>query len=161
LKNNTFRAEDQPGLVSFQEELNSVGREANAIDNKFNALNKTIGELKAGIRNTPGTDLTKLAEIRALEERMMKLDIMMNGDGSLKKREFETPPSLNDRFGGTVWNSWYSTNAPTAMQKENLEIVKEAMPSIKQELKNIEAEVEKLKVYFYSVGGPFLEGDME
>ena len=161
LKNNTFRAEDQPGLVSFQEELNTVGREANAIDAKFSSLKKTIGELKAGIRNTPGTDLAKLAEIRVLEERMMALNIKMNGDGSIKKREFETPPSLNSRYGGTVWNSWYSTSAPTAMQKENLEIVKQAMPAVKQELQSIDAEVEKLKTYFYSVGGPYLKGDLD
>jgi photosystem II stability/assembly factor-like uncharacterized protein len=161
LKNNTFRAEDQLGLVSFQEELNAVGREANAIDAKFNGLYNTIDELKAGIRNTPGADLAKLAEIRVLEERMMNLDIKINGDASVKKREFETVPSLNDRFGGTVWNSWSSTSAPTTMQKENLEIVKQAMPTIKQELKSIEAEVDGLKEYLYSVGGPFIDGDME
>ena len=160
LKNNTFRAEDQPSLVSFQKELLSVIREANAIEDKYATLNKTIKSLKAGMRNTPGTDLTKMADIRALEERMMVLNIQMNGDASLSKREFETPPSLSGRLGGTVWNSWYSTSAPTAMQKENLEIVKEALPGIKQELTSISAEVDTLKAAFYAAGGAYLEGDM-
>ncbi|MCT4622178.1 MAG: glycosyl hydrolase [Schleiferiaceae bacterium] len=161
LKNNTLRTEDQPGLVEFQNEITAVGRDFNAVEQKYDELGDLIVKIKAGIRNTPGTDLNKLAELRKLEERMMALDLQLYGDKSMKKREFETAPSLNDRINGTVWNSWYSSSETTAMQKDNLAIVKEAIPGLRTELESIEAELMKLKEYLYESGGPKLKGDLE
>ncbi len=160
LKNNPLRAEDEVALVAFQAEINEVGRDFTALENKYKSLRESVKKLKAGIRNTPGADFAKLKELRDLEGRLDKIEILLYGDASLKKREFETPPSMNSRLNGTVWNSWYSTSATTEIQKQNIDIVKQQMPALQQELKSIDAEVKTIKAYFYSVGGAYLKGDL-
>lgn len=155
----TLKAEDQESLIAFQKEVLAVSQHFEALKNKYNELKGVMVELKSAMRNTPGTDVEKLNEMSEVELQLAELDILLNGDNSLKKREFETLPSLNERLGLTVWGSWYSTNATTGVQKQDLAIVKDALPQLELELKAIEDKINNWKAYLYEQGGPYLKGD--
>ena len=94
-----------------------------------------------------------------LELRLAAVNITLNGNNSLKKREFEVLPGINERMGLATWSSWYSTNATTGIQKQDLEIVRNAIPEMNKELMEIEIDVDNIKAYFYSVGGTTLKND--
>jgi hypothetical protein len=132
-----------------------------AVANYFDELNETVNHLKAAARNTPGTSIAHLNALRKLEESLKPLSTALNGDQSISKREYITVPGLRSRMGLTTWSSYYNSSEPTNIQKENLKIVTEALPGLKQELKKLEEEINIIKESLYSEGAPFLKGDLK
>jgi hypothetical protein len=53
---------------------------------------------------------------------MNDVEIKMNGDASMAKREFETAPSINGRIGQIEGSVWYTTSAPTKTATQSYEI---------------------------------------
>ena len=104
--------------------------------------------------------MASLNSLRDLEMRLAKVDIELHGDGSLKSREQATLPSLQDRLGLTAWASWYNTVEPTGTQKQDLQMVKDAMPALSTELAAIMNEANTIKQALYNAGSPYLRGDL-
>lgn len=144
-------------LFAFQQSVDKVRRVAVGTSQYYRQMKKYVGKLKSAIRNTPGTDLNDLTQLRAIEKQLNQINIKLNGDASIAKRQFETAPSVMDRIGLTVWVSWNNQNAPTAMQKTDLEIAKEDLKPIIKELEQIKQAIGAVEEKLQKAGGPYLD----
>ncbi|MDX5448227.1 MAG: glycosyl hydrolase [Bacteroidota bacterium] len=156
LKQSTLPAPSPSELFVFQSEIDKVNRELRALNAAYKKIQERITKLKAGIRNTPGADLTYLNNLRDMEKEMNEIEIDLNGDQSLSKREFETLPGLNGRMGMVVWTSYYSTSQPTQMQREGLEMVKKGMDRLEPRIESLNTKTQGLIDYLEQIGGPII-----
>lgn len=160
LEDHSLMTKDRPGLLEFQSEIENTRRNITAISNFKNDLKDRIKNLKANTRNTPGSDLKLLERLRKLEYSIYEIEQKLNGDNSLAKRNYDTPPSLLNRMNSTVWNSYYSTSDPTGEQKKNLKIVKEEIELIHFELKSIKLECDDINAILNKAGAPYLKDSL-
>ncbi len=156
LNNNTLVAEDKEELLAFQREAEEVNRKIKGLKNYVDKLNEKIDALKASARNTPGAPVELLDSLRTLEEKMAQIKVSLLGDETLAKRDFETPPSLMDRLGSVIWNSFGTTSAPTGSQKTELKIAKEEYSELRSEVKTIALKVEQIQDELIKAGAPYM-----
>lgn len=160
LEDHTLMAANREALNAFQNQLGDAQRKMTAISNYKNEVKSNVSKLKANTRNTPGADLKLLDRLRELEYAIARLEQKLNGDGSLSKRNFDTPPSLMNRMNSAVWNSYYSTSEPTGEQKKNLQLVTEEMETLVFELQSIKLEVSEINDILIQAGAPYLNNDL-
>lgn len=157
LGNNSLEAESREELLVFQRQAEDLRRKVKALENYKESLDKKITKLKAAARNTPGASLKILDTLRSLEYQLADIEIQLSGDESLAKRDFETPPSLLDRMGSVIWNSYGTTSAPTGSQQQNLQIAEEEYEEVLGAIKAINTEVEQIQQQLVKAGAPYLE----
>ena len=157
---NTMVANDNLMLVKFQKEVDVVNRELLAVDNFYKETKTRIEHLKAAARNTTGVSYKNLGLLRQLETRLNDVNILLHGDGVIQKKEKAVLPGMMDRLGLTAWGSWYNTSAPTGTQQQQLQMVKDALPEMKQELRDINGKAQGIKDELYKAGAPYLKGDL-
>jgi hypothetical protein len=160
LKNSTLYTADNATLLAFQKEVDAASRELNAVDEYYKETNMLIDHLKAAARNTPGVDVALLNSLRDLEGRLEVINMALNGDQSLAKREYITLPNLQTRLGITAWGSFSATSAPTGTQRQQLKIVQDELPKLSADLQAIMGEAKKIKEQLYKAGSPYLRGDL-
>lgn len=144
LNNNTLVTDKPEDLVAFQEDVEQWRMKMSALQDLRQDLEKKVSEFKAVTRNTPGTDLALMDDLRKIEMDLMDLKIQLNGDPSLSSRNYDTPPSLTDRLSNAAWTSFSSTSAPTGTQRSNLNIVKEEYPQLRSDYLAIKDRLEQI-----------------
>ncbi len=160
LNNTTLPAEDRAAVFAFQKELEASRRKLYAANRYKSKLEKQLVTLKAAARNTPGAPLESLEKLRKLEYDLYDIEVELNGDESLRKRQFDTPPSLMGRMGRAVWNSYYSTSAPTGEQQKNLAIVQEELPGLLDKLGLIQTQAKDIALALIAAGAPYPEDQL-
>jgi hypothetical protein len=161
LNNNSFRAENAEALAAFQAEIESTRRNFAGLKALHKKLEERSQKLKALARNTPGSPLTILNDLKKIEKQLRDLDLALNGDNIRAKYYFETAPSLSDRINSAVWNSYSTTSGPTGEQKKNLQIVSKASNQLKMELNALQKELDTFYSILLNNGAPYLEGDLD
>jgi len=157
LNQNTLLA-DAGEKEAFQKEIEQLRKRVNATRRFAKTLKTQVKEAKAAVRNTPNVPLTHLTALRDMEATLLDLDIKMNGNGSLSKREFETEPGITERIGLTVWNNYYNTQATTGIQRMDFDIAKAEIEPVITQLKMLRNELDEIKGSLTDLGVPELSG---
>lgn len=159
LNNATLPAEDREAVVKFQEKVSELSRMVESVSSVHRDMMKRIKYLKAAVKETPKAPVNLLSEIDAIETRLQKVSIQLNGDRSLARRQFETPPSIRSRVGFVVYGLWYNTTAPSASQKESYEIAAAEFEPVLKEIKQIaETDLKKIEQQLEGYGAPWTPG---
>lgn len=91
-------------------------------------VNSYCTEAKNKINYIKALNVVKNENIKSklfqIEELLNKINLQMNGDGSIASREFETLPGIVGSIEGIVGNLWATTELSTTTYKEKLEEVK-------------------------------------
>jgi replication-associated recombination protein RarA len=82
----------------------------------------------------------------------------MNGDASIARREFETPPSINGRIGTIESALWYSTSAPTKTAMQSFEVASKQFAAALESLKAIDTEIKDLEAALEKAKAPYTPG---
>ncbi|NVK28466.1 MAG: glycosyl hydrolase [Flavobacteriia bacterium] len=151
---------DAVEIAAFQREVDKAYRDLNAIGNELDRQMEVVGQLEAAIRNTPGAPMELLADLRTLSNTLEDMNIEINGDASLTKKEFETPTSLGDILGITAWGSYSTTSGVTQTQRDGLSTVQAELSELVQSLQTSGDQLLIIKQQAYDAGAPYLEGDL-
>jgi hypothetical protein len=63
-------------------------------------------------------------------------------------------------MGNVVWNSWYYSGSPTGIQTAELNAVRDALPALIQECQSLDMELQGIRSYLRSIGGPVLNNEL-
>mgnify|MGYP000237613532 CR=1 FL=1 len=148
-----FRSEDRDALLSFQMEADALMAQVRTASEQMEDIEERLSTLKTAIQRSPGVPLTALAEARDLELQAAELRIVLTGDASVARRQFETPPSISDRVGGVLYSSFNATSAPTGQQREQLRIAEEDLAELRPQIQSLQEEVAALENRIRELGG--------
>jgi hypothetical protein len=90
-----------------------------------------------------------------MQNALKAIDIKLNGDKSLAKREFETSPSIMNRIGTSVYTAYNNQQDITQTQRHDIEIAKKQLAPVVEELKRIGSETEVLLSKNLKLGIPY------
>lgn len=156
LTQGSLQAKDLAANVAFYKKTTSLVKELNIASDMLSNMDRRIKNINASILDMPAPAKEWLEKTYAIKGELSDIKIVMFGDNTKARREFETSPSISDRVNGIIGAIWNSTAEVPKMYVESYEIAKKQFivvdPKIKaidQKLKAIESEVEKK-------GGPYI-----
>ncbi|MEO6253506.1 MAG: hypothetical protein ABIO79_09385 [Ferruginibacter sp.] len=152
LNNATLPATDKKALDEFSKKAGELRRVSAAADQYRSELVNKIKYIRQAVFETPALPVDISKTLLDLEKRLTAVNIKMNGDATLARREFETLPSINNRIGLITSSLWNTTAAPTTTYINNYHMaVKEFTPvynelkAIGEAIKNVENQLERSK----------------
>jgi photosystem II stability/assembly factor-like uncharacterized protein len=133
LNNHSMQAEDKKALLAFQKEVAELRRSVDGTEKLLGELSNRFKYVKMAIETTPNVELSLLAKVKALGDKMHKTSVELWGDYDISKHEFETYPGISERIGVVIYGIWNSTSAPTKTSINNIAIAKEEyIPVLKE-----------------------------
>ncbi|HKR06292.1 MAG TPA: glycosyl hydrolase [Bacteroidia bacterium] len=157
---DTLNAGDKKSLDAFAKKTSELRRATGAADsyrgelvNKIKFIKTAVIDVSSGL---PGlTD-----QVFAIEKRLNDVNTKMNGDATLSKREFETPPSITGRIGTIEYTIWNSTSAPTQTFIQSYDVASKLFAGVLAELKSIDGEIKKVETILEQNKAPYTPGRM-
>ncbi|MFO7893118.1 MAG: hypothetical protein R6U63_05255 [Longimicrobiales bacterium] len=155
LNNATLATDDRDALVAFQQEAADLMSEVRTAMVQLGEVEERLANAKTAVHQA-GLPVELLAEARALEERLAELEIPLQGDPSVARRQFETPPSISSRVSRVLYSTFNATSAPTGMQRRQLQIAEEDFSELRPEVETLLEDVAVLEARLRELGAPYL-----
>jgi photosystem II stability/assembly factor-like uncharacterized protein len=158
LNNATLAAQDKAALVAFQRDAGAVYRDILAGGRRVSEAANRLRFLKEAIRLTPDLPEAVLGDARSLERRIADIRRELSGDGSVARRQFETPPSITGRIGFVIYASYSATQAPGEAQRALVRDARAEWTRVAPEIDRLMTDLEALEARLEAAGAPFTPG---
>jgi hypothetical protein len=145
LNASSLPATDKKALDAFTKKVAEIRRATGAADGYKGELSNKLKFIRQAIISSSASMPGITDQVYAIERRMNEVEIKLNGDASIAKREFETPPSINGRIGQIEYSVWYSTSAPTKTAVQSYDVAAKQFALVLTELKAIDTEIGKVE----------------
>jgi hypothetical protein len=141
--------------IAFNQGVDALNGRMNKVMAEFNELNEELGQLRAGLRNTPGASMEDLSTARSLDVQLKEVGVLLKGDATRSKREFETAPSAQDAVGLLAWGAFNHRGAPTGTMKQLKEDAEAMLADAEKALAEIDEAMDALEAKAVEQGVPF------
>ncbi len=158
LNNVSFPAPDPMALEYFYDKVSELTRVVSAADSYKDELMNRIKYIKVALLESPISPLELQGDIKKIENSLKDIQVKLNGDASLSKREFEVLPGINSRIGNIEYSLWRSSQAPTETNKQSYALAVKQFESIPAELKALDAGLKKIEQQLEKDGAPYTPG---
>ncbi len=152
-------APDRAALDQFLRDATALHRAALGASG---LVGETLGRLaliKKAIDASRAADPKLADEARALQQRVQALQVELDGDRALARRNYPTAPALVDRSGYLVNAQWTSTSAPTASSRHQYDLASAELTKVLAELRPlVEKDLPALDSKLDAVGAPWTPG---
>jgi photosystem II stability/assembly factor-like uncharacterized protein len=154
----TLPASDAGAALEFQQKLARLQR---AVLGAERVVEETLDELrfvKQALMDAPSADPALLQQVRAIEGRLLDIQVDLEGDETISDRAEYTPPGISDRVQRAVGGFW-STSAPTTTQQRAYEIAGAEFVEVLARLRSlIETDLTALEQALEAAGAPWTPG---
>ncbi len=158
LNNATLPATDKQAYLDFCQQVADLRKAVSAANYIRSELVGKLGHFQQALLDLPAPPQALLKRTHDLNARLNALAIQLNGDATLSRREFETPPALNGRLGLLEYAMWNSTAAPTETLRETYRIASKQFGPLLEELKAVAREASAIESDLESAGAPATPG---
>ncbi len=157
LNNQTLLAQNQKELKLFRLELLEINRNFEKMEKEFKHIkNKLDLMLSAVVDEANGpVELTK--EINNYKISLDIISIKLFGDRLRSSNEFETSPSLSERFGMLQYKLYSNTAGVTKSHRSDLDIVQREMKINSEEIEKIKSKIVKMEELMKNRSMPFFK----
>ncbi len=160
LNADTLPSADKKTLDAFCKKVSELRRTSGAAESYRGELQNKIVFIKAALMSLPNEPQGLTEQVYEIQKRLTALNTKLNGDESLSRREFETPPSINGRIGSIENALWSITSAPTQTFIQSYETASKLFDSVLLELKSIDTEIKKAEALLEQNKAPYTPGRM-
>jgi hypothetical protein len=156
--NNALSANENKDLLSFKVEVEEMRRIVSGTVSYLDHLKNKIKFIKAAKVKDAAAQSSLHATVSSLEIRMKQVEIALQGDRSIARKEFETLPGISGRVDNIVYNWWSTTQIPSTTYKEQLNLVKDLFRPVYNEVKQLDIEIEKIEAELEKQKAPATPG---
>ncbi|MEP1306165.1 MAG: glycosyl hydrolase [Balneola sp.] len=160
LGNVTLPAKNKGAMLTFHKQLNQLSKSANSARNVAREVQERLqyykGALKALGNDTPSG---LASDISVLEEKLEKVNLLMNGDRVKGRLEIQQAPSLNSRINTAIGAGTSSSSDPTITSKRVAEIAEKQLKPVLELLKEIlESDIPTIDKKLNQTNAPWTPG---
>ena len=149
---------DRAAVDAFSRKVAELRRVSAAADRYRDELATKVRYMQRAVLETPGLPVDVSKDLYSLERRLLAVNVQLNGDATLARREFETLPSLRDRINNIIGGLWNTTSAPSTTYLQSYELVAKEFAPLLTELKSIGGEAGRLENVLEKAGAPYTPG---
>ncbi len=160
LNNTTLPDKDRQALNIFFGKMSNMWRIMSGAQQYLNSLKSKTAYVQQAIQITPAATPEMKNKAQAIKEEIENINYLFHGTPAKASFE-EVPPEpmpLMKRLNEAVYASWQSTSAPTAMQKMNLKIVKDALPAVLARIKKVDEQLKSIGSELDALKAPYTPG---
>ena len=161
LNNQSTAKPNNVELMVFRKEVAELNRSISGSSRLMNENLDKLSLMKLAITNYPNTDIKLLEEVRAMELVFDECEMLIYGDGLKASKEFETPPSFNNRLSNVEYQLYESTTGVTTSQKLNVQISREEYQVFRTKLDALIIQVKALETKLSAKSIPYIKGKDE
>ncbi|MFC2087753.1 WD40/YVTN/BNR-like repeat-containing protein, partial [Bacteroidota bacterium] len=161
LNNRTLPANDLAALDKFQQEISTMAINVYEIFEYSDELVKKLKYLKKAAYEAKSDNLKLLEKVYTIEKELDEQIFKLKGTipEASKEEVPPEPPSISLRLDNIMRRQWYSTSAPTQTEIRSLEILREELPLIKNDLKQIgEVKIREIEQALDALNSPWTPG---
>lgn len=161
LDNTTLPAEDRAELVAFQQKMAELYRIISGAEELADDQLNRIRHAKQAAQRTVGSTADLMTKIEEVEAQLDEILWKFNGQEAKASSEEKLPaiPSINDRLRSVLWVHWGSTAAVTQTEMEIYDILKDEVPSVIDEIRNIQnVSIPEIEKELDRMGAPWTPG---
>jgi photosystem II stability/assembly factor-like uncharacterized protein len=149
---------DRAAVLAFSKKTARVQRAALGAVEAAKEAKGRVDHLAKAILDTPSAGPELLAETRRLALALADLDVVLNGDSTLGRRNEPAHPGLVDRVQSVVYGHWSTTTAPTATQEREVAAAGAGIESALATLRTIVKDLSALEAKAEALGAPWTPG---
>jgi len=150
---------DRSALVEFQQKAVRLQRAVSGATQAANSLRPRLTAIKRAISETPSLPPSLYDQAMALEKRNNEIIRALSGDAEARRRNMNTPPSINDRVGYVVGAQRMSTSRPTQTQQNQYSAAAQDFEAVLAQLRQlIEVDLTRLEKQLEAAGAPWTPG---
>jgi photosystem II stability/assembly factor-like uncharacterized protein len=121
-------------------------------------MQRRLQQLDKALIDLPAPNGDHLAKLHDLQAKLHALTVQMNGDATLARNQFETPPSIGSRISRCEYGLWDVTASPTKSYQEiYADAAAEFGPALAA-LKALHQEIMKFEGQLEQAGAPHTPG---
>ncbi len=153
-------AADKKVLDDFYKKISEMRRVVVSADQYRAELVNKMKYISQAVIDAPAMFPEISSEIRRIEKNLNDIDIKLNGDASIAKREFETPPSISGRISTIEGSAWTSSSVPTQTSVQSYETVSRQIGPLLDSIKKADDDIRKLENILEQNKAPYTPGRM-
>src|SRR5438552_1726738 len=154
-----MNAADRAAPVEFQQKVARLQRAVSGASEAANALKPRLVAIRRALLETPSAGESLLADASALDKRTNEVLRALRGDNSLRQRNMNLPPAINERVGEIVGSQRMSTARPTQTQMNQYAAASADFETALAQLRQlIEVDLSKLEKQMEAAGAPWTPG---
>jgi chaperonin cofactor prefoldin len=150
---------DHAALVEFQQKAARLQRAATGATQAATQLKPRLAAIKRAIAETPSLPQRVNDDATALDRRTNEILMALTGDATARRRNINTPPSINDRVGYVVGAQRMSISRPTQTQINQYNAAAQDFEAVLAQLRQlIEVDLARLEKQLEAAGAPWTPG---
>ncbi|HYF32078.1 MAG TPA: hypothetical protein VD993_13235 [Chitinophagaceae bacterium] len=157
LDNSSLPVNMEENMV-FYKQVSAIRKASSATNDLLTSLNNRIRNINLAAQDMPAPAKPVLEKAYTLSQQWIAINMQLNGDQSRARREFETPPSVNDRIGTIENGIWNSTSRVPATYKNDYAIASKALSSVLQAMRKLDADITALEKELELNKAPYTPG---
>ncbi|REK04837.1 MAG: glycosyl hydrolase [Bacteroidetes bacterium] len=154
----TLAATDKKALDDFSRKIAELRRSAAGADQYISELKNKIKHVKVALIDVPSLLPEVASKLYNIEQKLHETEVIMNGDASMARREFETAPSINSRIGIMEYTVWNSTQAPSNTFRKSHEIASRQFEKVLKDLKQVHQDFREIEKTLEQHKAPYTPG---
>ena len=159
--NNLTLPATNADLLAFQQRVNQVSSRYDRFEMTYRETVSLAKDLFEALKYSPGASPVDLQSVLEAQSSLQAMDIVLNGDASLSKREFETIPGLGSRLSTATWGSYGMRSEVTGTMRAQLNYVEAELPKLEKSLEALQAKLKALETQSIKDGAPYVRGGLE
>ncbi|MCK5821706.1 MAG: hypothetical protein KAH17_07465 [Bacteroidales bacterium] len=159
LSNITLPAKDRNELLAFKKKAIELSGVIGAVSGSIREMQKKIAPWKAATKVFRGQEAADLlAEVRALEDKLKYVQLMLNGDRDLSSLDMDADVGLSSRAGTALYGLYGNFSDIPGSARQQYEIASELFTPIYSKAKALLLEFEAMDKKMGDVGAPLTPG---
>ncbi|MFN0151877.1 MAG: VPS10 domain-containing protein [bacterium] len=154
----TIPSKDRGALLAFQRKASRLQRAVLGTAKAAEEMRARIEHLKKAIDDTPGSSAALASDLRAIEARLLDVEVDLSGDPVLAARNESRPPGIADRIGSIIGGTWLTTSDPTATHRRAYDIAAEEFATTLAEFTALSRDLAALEQKADAAGAPWTPG---
>jgi hypothetical protein len=152
-------APDREALEQRLREASALRRAALGASALVAEALERVALVKRALDDSSAPDVSLGDEARRIERALRALEIVLDGDAAIARRQEPTPPALTDRANYVADVHYSSTSAPTGTAKRQYELASAELAKVVVELRPlVERDLPALDAKLDQVGAPWTPG---
>ncbi len=154
-------AADLGAEVAFQKEAAELSRAVEGAGRVHSDAVEKVSYMRVAVAQTPGLDRSLLARLDKLAAKLADLDVALNGDESVSKRQEPTTPGISARVGQVTGGLDGNLSGATTTMREQLALAAKLFGPVLAELSGpVTTEIKSLEDALEKAGAPYTPGRM-
>ncbi len=149
---------DRAAIAEFNAQTARLQRAAQGTSSALTEAESRLGMLRRAIDLTPSAPAALSDRGRAMVAQLRDLRSELSGDPVIEGAQEPTPPTLLDRIGRVVGNTWSTTIAPTGTHRRNYQVASQQLAEFLPKLNSAVAELRQLETDAEAAGAPWTPG---